>query len=81
MNKGDTAVIYNEILLNLNKEQNNAATWILLEIVMGFPGSSVVKNLLANERDADSVSGSGKITRRRKFLPGKFSWTEELSGL
>ena len=46
-----------------------------------FPGSSVVKNLPANAGDAGSISESGKILRRRKFLPGKFSWTEELSWL
>ena len=45
---------------------------------MGFPGGSVVKNLLANAGDLNSVPGSGrKIPCRKKwqptpvFLPGK----------
>ena len=44
---------------------------------MGFPGGSVVKNLLANVGDTDSIPESGRFPWRRKwqptlvFLPGK----------
>ena len=33
----------------------------------GFPGSSVVKNLLANAGDADLILGSGRFPWRRKW--------------
>ena len=48
------------------KCSNGLALCILL---MGFPGGSVVKNLLANVRDVGSIPGLGrKIPRGRKCL-------------
>ena len=44
---------------------------------MDFPGSSVVKNLLANAGDMASIPGSGRFPEEGKwqpipvFLPGK----------
>ena len=47
------------------KCSNDFALRILL---MGFPGGSVVKNLLANVRDVGSIPGLGrKIPWRRKW--------------
>ena len=36
---------------------------------MGFPGGSVVKNLLANAGDAGLILGSGRSPGRRKQQP------------
>ena len=60
---------------------NGAALFLLggAEMSVGFPGGSVVKNLLANAGDAGSIPGLGRFPWRRKwqptpvFLPGK-SW-------
>ena len=49
----------------------------------GFPGGAVLNNMLANARDAGSVSGSERFSWSRKaqptpvFLLGEVSWTEE----
>jgi len=53
---------------------------------VGFPGGSVVKNLLANAEDAGSVPGLILVSWRRKwqatpvFLPGKFHGQRSLVG-
>ena len=61
--------------------------FIPLNIHMGFPGRSVVKNLPANAGDVGSIPGSGRFPWRRKwqltpvFLAWEILWTEEPAGL
>ena len=40
---------------------------------MGFPGSAVVKNLLANAEDLDSLSRSGRSPGERNGYPLQYS--------
>ena len=53
---------------------------------VGFPASSVVKNLPANAGDADSILGSGRFPWRKKwqptpvFLPGKSHGQSSVAG-
>ena len=53
---------------------------------MGFPGGSVVKNLLASVGDVDLIPESGRFPWRRKwqptlvFLPGKSHGEKSLEG-
>ena len=49
---------------------------------VGFPGSTVVKNLPANAGDAGSISGwedplKKEMTTRSSILAWRISWTEE----
>ena len=53
---------------------------------MGFPGGSVVKNLLANAGDTDSIPGSGTSLEKEMatlsiILTWEMPWTEESGGL
>ena len=53
---------------------------------MGFPGGSVVKNLLANAGDTDFIPGLGtsleeEMATHSSILTWEMSWTEEPSGL
>ena len=49
-----------------NKKEAN------IQLVMGFPGGAVVKNLPANAgeaREVGSIPGSGRFPWRKKWLP------------
>ena len=56
---------------------------------LGFPGGTVIKNLLANAGDAGLIPGLGRSPREGKwqpipvFLPEYWNtpWTEEPGGL
>ena len=57
-----------------------------LIIFMGFPGSSVVKNLPVSAGDAGSIPGSGRSPGEGNGNPLQYScleipWTEESGGL
>ena len=52
----------------IKKEWNNAAMWMDLEILMGFPGSSVVKVHLQSRRPRFDP-WVGKISWRKEWLP------------
>ena len=53
--------------------------------IKGFPGNSVVKNLLANALDGGSVSGLGRSLGGGNWQPSvlawEIPWTEETGGL
>ena len=58
----------------------------ILGVELGFPGGSVVKNLLANAGDAGSIPGLGRSLEKEmathcRILVGEISWTEEPDGL
>ena len=53
---------------------------ILLAFMVGFPGSSVIKNLPANSGDAVSISGLGRSSGEGKEFHGQrslagYNWT------
>ena len=58
----------------------------MFPIHMGFPGGTVVKNLLANTRDTSLIPGVGKVPWSRKwqptlvFLPGESHGQRSLVG-
>ena len=54
--------------------------------LLGFPGSSVVKNPPANVGDTSSIPGSGRFTEKEMaihscILAWEIPWTEEPGGL
>ena len=58
----------------------------ILGVKLGFPGGSVVKNLLAKAGDAGSIPGLGRSLEKEmathsSILVGEISWTEEPDGL
>ena len=52
---------------------------------MGFPGSSMVKNMPANVGDTGLIPGSGRSPGEGNvnpvYLPGESLWIEEPGGL
>ena len=52
---------------------------------MGFPGSSMVKNMPANVGDTGLIPGSGRSPGEGNvnpvYLPGESPWVEEPGGL
>ena len=72
---------------NLNRVfYNTLQNFAELSLELGFPGASVVKNLLASAGDAPLILGQEDplekvMATHSSILTGESSWTEEPGGL
>ena len=67
MDRGDRAWSLKES--DNTKQLTHTRTHTHTQIIMGFPGGTVVKNLLANAGYASWIPGLGRSPWRRKWQP------------